>query len=117
MPVTSTFDFNLAATKYFYGLDEGDIPLSLLFSGTVFYRDEDGFLQMAPIPWSKETSCRLPVAVWREMMDLHYPGSNWLRLERPVFDDLYRYKRRRGFTSWEETLRDLLARHGEAGLS
>src|SRR5580658_6530106 len=44
--VPCTFDFNVAATKYFYGLDDGDVPLCLMFSGTVFYErvshGEDG---------------------------------------------------------------------------
>ena len=86
------FDFNVAATKYFYGLEGGEVPLTLLFSGTVFYRDEDGFLQMDQIPWSRETACRLPVAVWRQMMDVYYPGSVWLRVERAAFDVVERLR-------------------------
>ena len=35
------FDFNIAATKYFDGLDDGEVPLEFLFSGSTFYRDED----------------------------------------------------------------------------
>src|SRR5262245_38000178 len=37
LPVPCTFDFNVAATKYFAGLERGGIPLCLQFSGTVFY--------------------------------------------------------------------------------
>src|SRR5947209_4280163 len=40
-----TFDFNVASTKYFAGLEGGEIPLCLLFSGTVFYQGESGALQ------------------------------------------------------------------------
>ena len=61
VPVHCTFDFNVAATKYFHGLADGDVPLNFLFSGTVFYADEDGALQVAPIPWDKEARFRLPV--------------------------------------------------------
>ena len=111
--VPCSFDFNVAATKYFYGLEGGEVPLTLLFSGTVFYRDDDGFLQMAQIPWSKEAEYRLPVAVWQQMMDVYYPGSVWLRIDRGVFEDIYRYKRREGFTDWEQTLRALLDRQRE----
>ena len=32
------YDFNVAATKYFYALSEGEVPLDFLFSGSVFYR-------------------------------------------------------------------------------
>ncbi|MGO9983222.1 MAG: DUF6084 family protein [Rhodomicrobium sp.] len=109
-PVACSFDLDVAAVKYFYGLEDGEVPLSFLFSGTVFTRDaEDGFLQMNPIPWSKEAGYRLPVRVWREAIDLYYPKSAWLRLDRDVFDEIYRHKRRNGFTSFEETLRSLLS--------
>ena len=44
-----TFDFNVATTKYFEGLADGDIPLHIMFSGTVFYAPADRGLQVAPI--------------------------------------------------------------------
>ncbi len=109
LPFACSFDLEVAAVKYFYGLEEGDVPLSFLFSGTVFTCDADGFLQMNPIPWSKEADYRLPVRIWRGAIDLHYPKSAWLRLDRDVFDELYRHKRRNGFTSFEETFRSLLS--------
>ena len=63
LPVQCSYDFNVAATKYFYALEGGEVPLVLLFSGTVFYRDPDtGALQIDQMPWSKEAACRLPVA-------------------------------------------------------
>src|SRR3984893_9927283 len=37
LQVPCTFDFNVAATKYFHGLHEGDLPLNFLFSSTFFY--------------------------------------------------------------------------------
>ena len=36
LPITCTYDFEVAAAKYLHGLDDGEIPLLLLFSGTVF---------------------------------------------------------------------------------
>jgi hypothetical protein len=114
LPVECSYDFNVAATKYFYGLEGGEVPLALLFSGTVFYRDaEDGLLQMDQISWSKEASYRLPVRLWQDMMDHYYPGSAWLRIDRQVFDALYRLKRQSGFTTWDETLSSLLKRQRE----
>jgi len=109
LPVACTFDFNVAATKYFHGIEDGDVPLSLMFSGTVFYRGEDGALQVGPISWDKEARFRLPLAVWKEVMDLHYPNNAWLCLRRDVFDRLHRYKVRRGIPTWEQTLETLLA--------
>ena len=109
LPVPCTFDFNVAATKYFYALEEGEVPLSLLFSGTVFHEVADTGLQVAQIPWDKETSFRLPVRVWKEMMEYYYPNSAWLCLRRDVFDRLYQYKSRLGLPTWEQALENLLA--------
>jgi hypothetical protein len=108
LPVPCTFDFNVAATKYFAGLTDGEIPLVLQLSGTIFYANENGALQVAQIPWSKETKYRLPVKVWQEMMDIYYPNSVWLRLRRDIFDRLYGYKIERGFPTWEQALESLL---------
>lgn len=108
VPVPCTFDFNVAAAKYFAGLEQGEVPLCLQFSGTVFYAADDGVLQVEQIPWSKETRYRLPVTVWQQMMDIYYPNSAWLCLRRDVFDRLYRYKVRCGIPTWEQTLESIL---------
>lgn len=114
--VPCTFDFNVGATKYFYALEEGEIPLSFLFSGTIFYEAPEsgeadggwGGLQMSQITWESEASYRLPVEVWKRMMDYYYPNSAWLRLRQDTFDRLYLYKSRRGLTSWEQAIESLL---------
>ncbi|HEY8503257.1 MAG TPA: DUF6084 family protein [Gemmataceae bacterium] len=115
LPVPCTYDFNVAATKYFYSLEDGEVPLCLLFSGTVFYAGEGGGVRVAPIPWSKEASYRLPVRVWKEMMERYYPNSAWLCLRRDVFDRLYRYKSEREIPTWEEALESLLPPAPEEG--
>jgi len=108
LPVPCTYDFNVAAAKYFHGLEGGEVPLCLLFSGTIFYAGDDGALQIAQIPWEKEATFRLPVRVWQEMMDHYYPNSAWLCLRKDVFDRLYQYKSRRGLPTWEQALESLL---------
>jgi hypothetical protein len=107
--VPCTFDFNVAVTKYFEGLTSGEIPLHLMFSGTMFYADPDNILQVAPISWEQETRFNLPVTTWREMMDSYYPNTVWLNLRRDVFERLYRYKIQRGIPTWEQTLENILA--------
>lgn len=113
LPVPCTFDFNVAATKYFYALAEGEVPLTLLFSGTVFYKAESGHLQVAQISWETEATYRLPVQVWQAMMDHYYPNSVWLRLPRDLFDQLYEYRLRWGLPTWEKALERLLAEQKE----
>ncbi len=107
IPVGCTFDFNAAATKYFYGLEGGEIPLCFLFSGTVFY-DAGGSVQAAQIPWDKEARYRLAVRVWREMMNMYYPNSACLFLHRDVFDRLYEYKMCEGIATFEDALDRIL---------
>jgi len=109
LPVPCTFDFNVAATKYFHSLEHGEIPVSLQFSGTIFYADNDDALQVAQIPWDKEANYRLPVAVWREMMSIFYPNGAWLRLRQDVFDRLLGYKAQQGIPTWEATIESLLS--------
>lgn len=108
LPVPCTFDFNVAATKYFAALEDGEVPLNLMFSGTVFYEADNGALQVEQIPWDREAKYRLPVRVWKEMMDHYYPNSAWLCLRRDVFDRLNQYKMRRGIPTWEQTLASIL---------
>jgi hypothetical protein len=109
LQVPCTFDFSVATTKYFNGLEDGEIPVVLMFSGTVFYADEDGALRVAPISWDKETKFRVPLKVWKDMMDTYYPNIAWLCLRRDIFEDLDRYKRERGIPSWEQVFETLLA--------
>ncbi|HEY2341687.1 MAG TPA: DUF6084 family protein [Chthoniobacteraceae bacterium] len=119
LPVPCSFDLNLSATKYLYALEEGDAPLLFLFSGTVFYSTGSGRLQAQQISWEKECSWRMPVQIWRELMEHHWPNTAWLTLRRDVFERIYEFRRQKGFSSWEQTLERLLAdavRPGEAVL-
>jgi len=104
IPVPCTFDFNVATTKYFHGLSEGELPLNFLFSGTVFYQSEQEGLQVAPISWEKEAKFRLPLKIWKQMIDEYYPNTAWLCLRRDAFERLYEYKVCNGIPTWEEVI-------------
>ncbi|HEX4129212.1 MAG TPA: DUF6084 family protein [Pirellulales bacterium] len=108
LPITCSYDFNIAATKYFHALERDEVPLCLLFSGTVFYHDDAGSLQAAQISWEREATFRLPVATWRAMMDHYYPGSVWLRVDKDLFDRLERYKRASALPLWDQVFARLL---------
>jgi hypothetical protein len=109
LAVPCTFDFNVAATKYFEGLTNGEIPLLVMFSGTVFYADTDDVLQVVPISWEQEARFKLPLKVWRDMMDSYYPNCVWLSLRRDVFERLYQYKMQHGIPTWEQALEKVLS--------
>jgi len=115
LDVPCTYDFDVTASKYLAALQDGEVPLELLFSGTVFHRDAAGRLSVSRISWDREAPYRMPVAVWRETMDFHFPGVAWLRLERETFDRLAAYKARHTLLSWETAITALLdrAEHAE----
>jgi hypothetical protein len=115
LAVPCSYDLNLAATKYFYGIEEGEVPLLFLFSGTIFYAGPNGRLQVQQISWNKEAAYRMPVARWKEIMQAHYPNSAWLYLERDVFERLCQFKRRSGVTSWEQAIEQLLMKATNGG--
>lgn len=103
-----SFDFNVAATRYFHRMSGGQVPLEFLFSGTVIYADADGALRAEQVPWTKEAHYSLPVRVWQDMMNYHYPDTVWLRLPRSVFERLQRYRSDHGLPRWEQAVAELL---------
>jgi Family of unknown function (DUF6084) len=107
LPVMLSYDLEIGATRYCAGLEHGEVPLLLLFSGTVFATD-DGKLQVQQVPWSKEAAFRLPVSVWREAIDMHFPNSAWIRMTHETLDGLLRYKNREALPTWDATIATLL---------
>jgi len=107
LDVPCTYDLEVLATRYFDALTEGRVPLELLFSGSVFYTGEDGALQTARIPWDREAEYALPVQVWKETMERHFPGTAWLRMPKEAYDALCAYKSRHALTSWDDVVRRL----------
>ncbi len=106
--VPCTFDLNVGTAKYFHGIADGDIPLTFLFSGSVFYKSGEGALQVGPISWNKEARFRLPVQLWRSAIDLHYPNAAYVLLRRDVFEDLYRFKISKGLASFDDAIQSML---------
>jgi hypothetical protein len=112
LPVPLSYDLEIGATRYFAGLEDGEVPLLLLFSGTVF-SVADGKMMVTQVPWSKEASYRLPVSLWREAVDAHFPGTGWIRLSTATIDELLLFKNRKALPTWEATMQALLATAAE----
>jgi Family of unknown function (DUF6084) len=112
LTVPCTYDFEVTASRYLDALEDGDVPLEFLFSGTVFYLDPSGLLRVGRVSWDEVAEFRLPVAAWREMMDRYFPNSAWLRLGKESFDRLYAYRARRALPSWEHAIDALLREAG-----
>jgi hypothetical protein len=113
LPLVCTYDFEVIAAKYLHALDDGDVPLLFLFSGTTFRRDAGGF-QAAMVPWHLESRFRLPVTTWRQAMDRYFPGQGWLRLPTATIDRLQRFRVERALPTWEQAVEALLKEAGEA---
>jgi hypothetical protein len=110
-----TYDTEVAASKYFRSLETGEIPLLLLFSGSVYFSgggSGSGSLTVENIPWDRECAFRLPVTTWQELMDAHFPGTGWLRLQTETLEALQHYRRTRMLPSWEDTFAALLQEAG-----
>lgn len=118
VPVACTYDLEVASTSYFHALEEGEIPLLMLFSGTLVTKGTTGF-SVTQVPWSCESTYLLPVAEWRLMMNQFFPNSGWLRLSRGTLEALGAFKNSRAMTSWEQAIGALLdevARPAELGI-
>lgn len=109
LPVACTNDLDVASAKYLNAVRDGDIPLQLLFSGSMFGFD-DGVMSVEPVPWDLQAPARLPAGTWREVMDRFFPGGGWVRLQQDTIDRLQEFRGRWAMTSWDAAIDALLDR-------
>jgi hypothetical protein len=107
LPIACSYDFDVAAHKYLHALEAGEVPLNLLFSGTVIERAPGG-VSSGFVPWSCEAKFRLPVALWRATMDAHFPNAAWIRVSRETLAELQRYKSTQQCPTWDAALLRLI---------
>ena len=112
LPLPCTYDFDVVGSRYLHAVGQDAVPLSFLFSGTVFTRGVAGF-GVEQVPWDRDARYAMPVAVWKQMIDLYYPHTSWIRMDRDLLDELADYRGRHGLISWEETVERLLAHEDE----
>ncbi len=112
LPVSFSYDIEVASNKYLHSMKDGEIPILILFSGSVFYQTENG-VQIDPVAWHEEANFRLPVATWRQMMDLHFPGQSWIQMRVDTVDKLRRYRAKEADLTWDHTIERLLKAAGE----
>ncbi|WP_242894609.1 DUF6084 family protein [Actinomadura litoris] len=101
-------DMQVAADQYLNALRDGDVPIDLSFSGTVFYPDADGALRTGQISWHYQATGELTIGLWRDLMDRYYGSARWLRLDEDRFDRLAAYRARRALASFDEAVDELL---------
>jgi hypothetical protein len=112
LPLECTYDFEVSSAKYLHALRDGSVPLQFLFSGTVFIQGTRGFA-VQQVPWDREDRHHMPVSVWRDLIQQHYPNTGWLRLDRDTIDALAAYRSAHGLLSQDDAIMSLLARASE----
>jgi hypothetical protein len=110
LEVPCTYDLEVAAAKYFYAVEDGEVPLTFHFNGNVFFYGADSRLQVMPISWTTSSQYRMPVAVWRTMIAEHYPGGGWIRLSDETLRTLHELRAQRGLPSLDACVAELLER-------
>ncbi len=108
LPLECTYDFEVAASKYLHALRDGAVPLLFLFSGTVFVPGERGF-SVRQVSWECEAQHEMPVAVWNDLVRIHYPSAGWVRLGHDTVSALAAYKSARGMLDFDDAVTTLLA--------
>jgi hypothetical protein len=101
--VPCSYDMEVTTGRYFHALEDGEVPFILLFSGTIFGDGKDG-MWIEQVPWHCECRYRMPVERWREMMDIHFPNSGWLRLRRDTIDALAEFRAARALPTWDDAV-------------
>jgi len=106
--VPCSYDLEITTTRYLRGLSDGAVPMSFHLSGSVFYKASTGELRITQVPWDIDVRYELSLAVWKDMMEHHYPNSGWVRFEERTLDRLLKYKAEQGLTSLDACLMELL---------
>ena len=107
LQVPCSYDLEVASARYLQVLEDGILPLLLLFSGTVFV-DHGHTYSVELIPWSLEVPFPMPIRVWHDVVEQHFPGSAWLRCSRQTLDALAGFKSAYALPTWDATLSALL---------
>jgi hypothetical protein len=108
VPITCSYELEVAAAKYFYSLPDGEVPLAFHFNGTIYYRDYDDRMQMVLVPWTKSCDFRMPVATWKDMIAAYYPNTTWVALNGATIDALQREQVNRGLATADACIMKLL---------
>ena len=113
IPIPCSYDLEVASAKYLRSLVGGEAPVALHFNGVVYYRGDDGGLQMTLIPWSRSVDFRMPVSVWRDTIEHYYPNTGWVGLRSETIAALERRRVDSAHATIDACVRDLLERTGD----
>jgi uncharacterized protein DUF6084 len=108
LDVPCTYDLEVMAAKYFYGLAGGEAPLIFHFNGMVLYAGDQDRLQVRPVPWSCSVRWRMPVERVKSAIAACYPGGGWIRLSPETLEVLNRRRAADGHLTFDALVAELL---------
>ncbi len=76
--VPCNYDLELAATKYFHSVEDGEIPLAFHINGSVYYQAMTGGCRSSRSPGTRSADYRWPSRSGSEMIDAYYPHRGWV---------------------------------------
>ena len=104
-----SYDLHVAAANYLHGVRGRDVPLSFLFSGTMFTSQPgSAALWIRPVSWDSEATFRMPEGVWDAAVDRFFPGRGWIVLSRDTIDALQAFKGQQALPTWDDAVTALL---------
>ena len=68
------------------------------------------------MPWDREDRYDMPVSVWRQLIEQHYPNTGWVRLRHDTLDELAAYKSQRGLLGFDDAIASLLSASTTEGI-
>ena len=114
LEVPCTSDLEVTAARYVSALPDGEVPITMHFTGRVLYQGPERQVQAVHLPWSTSASYRMPVDVWRKMMKHHHGESGFVLLHHDTLAALKKHKRINGLHSFDAVVLDLL-KHAPTG--
>jgi len=108
LEVPCTSDLEVTAARYVSALPDGEVPITMHFTGRVLYQGPERQVQAVHLPWSTSASYRMPVDVWRKMMKHHHGESGFVLLHHDTLAALKKHKRINGLHSFDAVVLDLL---------
>jgi len=114
LEVPCTSDLEIVAARYVSALPDGDVPLTMHFTGRILYQGPARQVQVVHLPWSLSASYKMPVTVWKNMIKHHHGNSGFVLLHDDTITELTKHKRINGLHSMDAVVLDLLE-HAPAG--
>jgi hypothetical protein len=105
LEIPCSTDLELATTRDFEAVPDGEAPLAFHFSGSVFYRGPEDRMQLTRVPWHTTAQFRLPLETWRTAVGAR---GGLVRVSDETFEALKRERLERGLPSLDATVADLL---------